>query len=91
MRESSGARELRVVTDDRSIATYVRRFRAKVTATEDLLRRMDVTEKRRGVQTEGAEPACKFSGPADYEVDDWVDAFGDLDENDLDEETPDDV
>ena len=91
VRESSGAREIRVVTDDRSIAAHVRRFRAKVVGTEDLLRRMERTEKRRGAEAEDTEPACKFSGPPGFEVDDWVEAFGDLDEHDLEEEADDDA
>lgn len=86
VRESTGARELRVVTDDRSLATAVGRFRAKVSSTGDLMRKMDAVEKRRGIEAERAEPSFKFSGPASYEVDDWVDAFGDLDEADLEED-----
>jgi len=83
VRESTGARELRVVTDDRRIAAGVRRFGAKISSTDDLLRKMGRAEKRQGVEAEQAEPSYR---PADYEVDDWVAAFGEVDEQELDDE-----
>ena len=86
VRESTGARDLRVITDDNSITTYVRRFRAKVSSTTDLLRRLEQAEKRDGEEDKRSEPPCKFEGPAPYEVADWVAEFGDLDEEDIDEE-----
>jgi len=86
VRESTGARDLCVVTDDNSIAAHVRRFRAKVATTADLLRRLEQAEKREGEAGRPSEPPCKFEGPAPYEVADWVAEFGDLDEDDIDEE-----
>ena len=90
VRESTGARELRVVTDDRTITAQVKRFRAKTSSTDDLLRKMERAEKRSGDEAEQADPSYKFTGPADYEVDDWVAAFGEVDEEEFEEEEEDD-
>jgi len=91
VRESSGSRDLTVVTDDRSIATYVRRFKTRVWSTDDLLRRVRRVEERGGSEEEDAEPAYKYSGPPDTDVNAWVDVFGDLDEDDVEEEDLDDA
>ncbi|HUU43613.1 MAG TPA: NYN domain-containing protein [Planctomycetota bacterium] len=86
VRESSGSRELRVVTDDRSIERAVKRFRARVSSTEDLLRKLRRAEERAGGADQRAEPSFKYGGPPESDVDAWVDVFGDLDEEDLDED-----
>lgn len=86
VRESSGARELRVFTDDRSIAQQVRRCRAKVGSTEELLRKMEQAEERDGDERGGSEPSSKFDGPAPHEVEGWVDYFEGQVEEGLDEE-----
>jgi len=86
VRESTHARDLRVVTDDRELAQYVRRFRARVSGTGELLAKMERAEERAEKSAEEADPACKFTGPEPYEVDDWVEVFGDFDEEDPDEE-----
>jgi predicted RNA-binding protein with PIN domain len=86
IRESSGARDLRVVTDDGALAGYVRRFRVKVSGAEELLARMRGAERRQGEESDKAEPPCKFTGPEPYEVDDWVNEFGDVEDEDADEE-----
>jgi hypothetical protein len=86
VRESTHARDLRVVTDDRELAQYVRRFHARVSGTADLLAKMERAEERAEKRAEDADPACKFTGPEPYEVDDWVEVFGEFDEEDLDEE-----
>ena len=86
VRESTGARDLRIVTDDAELARFVRRLGARVSSTEDLQRKMQAVEKKSGEEDQEAEPSCKFDGPAPYEVDPWVAAFGDIDEEDLDEE-----
>lgn len=86
VRDSSGSRDLRVVTDDRSIARYVKRFKARVSSTEDLLRKLERAESKAGSEREDAEPSYKYSGPPETDVNAWVDVFGDLDEDDLDEE-----
>lgn len=86
VRESSGSRDLTVVTDDRGLARHVRRLKAKVQSTEVLLRRLRRVEEQDGTQDEEAEPSCKYSGPPRSDVDGWVEVFGDLDEDDLDEE-----
>jgi hypothetical protein len=83
VRESSGARDLRVVTDDRDLAQAAKRLGARASGTEWLLERMTRVEERRGDEEVKAEPACKFNGPADFEVDGWVEQFGDLDEDDF--------
>jgi predicted RNA-binding protein with PIN domain len=86
VRESTGARDLRVVTDDRELAQGVRRLRARVSATGELLGKMGRAEKRADAHADDADPACKFTGPAPHEVDDWVDLFGEVDEEDAGEE-----
>jgi len=86
VRDSTGARDLRIVTDDRELTQYVRRLGARVSSSGELLRKMEQPRKRGDALTEEADPACKFTGPAPHEVDDWVELFGELDEEDLDEE-----
>jgi predicted RNA-binding protein with PIN domain len=86
VRESTGARDLRIVTDDRELSQYVRRFRARVSAPGELLGKMERAEKRGDERSDEADPACKFTGPAPHEVDDWVEIFGEFDEEDMDEE-----
>jgi predicted RNA-binding protein with PIN domain len=86
VRESTGGRDLRVVSDDRELLSCVKRFRARVSSAGELLARMERYEKRAGEEAGRAEPSFKFEGPAPYEVDDWVDVFGEVDEEDLDGE-----
>ena len=88
--KSSGARDLHVVTDDNELARDVKRQGTKVYGTADLMRKMERAENRRGEEEAEAEPEYKFSGPASYEVDDWVRTFEALeDEVDLDEDLED--
>jgi len=88
VRQSSGARDLRVVTDDVELAQSAKRLGAKAAPAGWLLERMAEVLNRRGDEEAEAEPASKFGGPADYEVDPWVQEFGDLDESDFDEGSP---
>jgi predicted RNA-binding protein with PIN domain len=86
VRESTHARDLRVVTDDRELAQYVRRFHATVSGTADLLAKMERAEEQAEKRAEDADPACKFTGPGPNEVKDWMEIFGELDEEDPDDE-----
>ena len=82
VRASDGARDLRIVTDDRDIAQHVRRLGAKIVDVDTLLRKVGAFEKKTGERPRLAEPPQKYEGPADYEVDDWVRLFEEPDEDD---------
>ena len=84
VRESTGARDLTVVTDDRNIAAAVTRCGGRLWSTDVLLRKMERAEEM-AADDEDAEPSCKYDGPPPSDVNAWVDVFGDIDEEDVDD------
>ena len=88
LRESSAARDMRVVTDDRPLAQSAKRLGARVAGTAWLIEHMEHVRTRRGNEQREAEPAAKFGGPAPSEIDRWTEEFGDLDESDFEEDDP---
>lgn len=86
LRESSHARDMNVVTDDRPLGQSAKRLGAKVSSTEWLIEHMQHSQALRGDERRTAEPTCKFGGPAPSEVDSWTEVFGDLDEDDFEED-----
>ncbi len=90
LRESSHARDMRVVTDDRPLALSAKRLGARVSGTAWLEEHMEHSRARRGDAIATAEPAGKYEGPAESEVDGWTETFGDLDESDFEDDEGDD-
>ncbi len=83
LRGYSGARDSRVVTDDRALAQAVKKLGARVVGTEWLMEHMQNSAARKGNEKATAEPACKFGEVPPGEVDRGIEAFGDLDESDF--------
>ena len=86
LRGYSGARDTKVVTDDRPLAQAAKKLGARVVGTEWLVERMQRAAARAGDEKANAEPACKFGEVPPGEVDRGIEAFGDLDESDFEED-----
>ncbi len=86
LRQSSHARDMRLITDDRPLAQSSKNLGARVAGTAWLIEHMQRSRARRGSERASAEPACKFGGTPESEVDRWTEVFGDLDESDFDKE-----
>jgi len=76
VRTSSGARDLRVVTDDNQLARQVSQLRAKVVSCVEFLGDLQKLEDRDARREQGRDPSFRFEPPRAFEVDDWVKAFG---------------
>ncbi len=69
---------IRVVTSDREIQRFVRRFGAEAVSSQDFLRELRETFRRRD-EIPSDEPIEKYGGASD-DADYWLDVFGEGDE-----------
>jgi len=85
IRRCTGPREVRLVTDDRSLAVAARRLGAKTVSLKKFLRE---TQRLRGKAREAPapEPAGKYRGPSPAEVEYWLTVFSDEDVRKAEEE-----
>ena len=86
LRESSHARDMRVITDDRPLAQACGHLGARVSGTAWLVDHLEHARARRGNELAEAEPACKFGEIGPGEVERGLKDFGDLDESDFEDD-----
>lgn len=87
IRHHRGRREMRLVTDDRSLAAAARRLGAR---TIGLKRFLIETQRLQSKEDKliAPEPADKYRGPSPAEVEYWLTVFSDDDVRRAEEEPP---
>ena len=87
LRESTGRREIRVITSDRAMAAAAKKLGAVIVSLKQFL--SDAADRPRRTKSPAApEPAAKWTGPPPGEVEYWLRIFSDKDAAGPEKEQP---